>query len=243
MADLSQFIENTAALTINEILAPLKDGEGVAKPSGYEVIFLPPTGHRGSGGAGVTKNSFFKIMFENVGQGQAREMSMQCHKLEFPGRNLDTLDDTNIYGPTRNVVNSFSFGDITTSFYMSNNYKEKQFFETWQRLAYNPNTFAIQYYDDYVGAIEIYSLDNDGARRYGVQLVECFPKTISAQNLDANPSSTAQTCDVSFSYRYWKNLTDERLLPKPIVETFQRILANQVERELTRNIPKVLRKL
>ena len=56
MADLSQFIENTAALTINEILAPLKDGEGVAKPSGYEVIFLPPTGHRGSGGAGVTKN-------------------------------------------------------------------------------------------------------------------------------------------------------------------------------------------
>ena len=53
-------------------------------------------------------------MFENVGQGQAREMSMQCHKIEFPGRNLDTLDDTNIYGPTRNVVNSFSFGDITT---------------------------------------------------------------------------------------------------------------------------------
>ena len=243
MADLSQFIENTAALTINEILAPLKDGEGVAKPSGYEVIFLPPTGHRGSGGAGVTKNSFFKIMFENVGQGQAREMSMQCHKLEFPGRNLDTLDDTNIYGPTRNVVNSFSFGDITTSFYMSNNYKEKQFFETWQRLAYNPNTFAIQYYDDYVGAIEIYSLDNDGARRYGVQLVECFPKTISAQNLDANPSSAPQTCEVSFSYRYWKNLTDEANLPKPIVETFQRILANQVERELTRNIPKVLRKL
>ena len=63
MADLSQFIENTAALTINEILAPLKDGEGVAKPSGYEVIFLPPTAHRGSGGAGVTKHSFFKIMF------------------------------------------------------------------------------------------------------------------------------------------------------------------------------------
>ena len=243
MADLSQFIENTAALTINEILAPLKDGECVAKPSGYEVIFLPPTGHRGSGGAGVTKNSFFKIMFENVGQGQAREMSMQCHKLEFPGRNLDTLDDTNIYGPTRNVVNSFSFGDITTSFYMSNNYKEKQFFETWQRLAYNPNTFAIQYYDDYVGAIEIYSLDNDGARRYGVQLVECFPKTIAAQSLDALPATTAQTCDVTWSYRYWKNLTDERFLPAEILDRFQRVLSDQVERELLRNIPKVLRKL
>ncbi len=168
---------------------------------------------------------------------------MQCHKIDFPGRTLDSTPDTNIYGPTREIVNGFSFAEITASFYQSNNYQEKQFFETWQRLAYDPNSWAIQYYDDYVGKIEIYSLDNDGARRYGVQLVECFPKTIAAQNLDANPSTVAQTCDVTFSYRYWKNLTDERLLPKPIVETFQRILANQVERELTRNIPKVLRKL
>jgi len=53
----------------------------------------------------------------------------------------------------------------------------------------------------------------------------------------------AQTCDVSFSYRYWKNLTDEANLPTEIIDTFQRILANQVERELTKNIPKVLRKL
>ena len=52
-----------------------------------------------------------------------------------------------------------------------------------------------------------------------------------------------QTCDVSFSYRYWKNLTDEANLPTEIIDTFQRILANQVERELTKNIPKVLRKL
>ena len=63
MADLSQFIESTAALTIQEILAPFRDGECIAKPSGYEVLFFPPTGHRGSGGVGVTKNIFYKIMF------------------------------------------------------------------------------------------------------------------------------------------------------------------------------------
>ena len=243
MADLKEFIESSAALTIQEILAPFRDGEGIARPSQYEVLFFPPTGYAGSGGRGKSDNFIIDVLADSLGRGEQREVSMQCHKIDFPGRTLDSTPDTNIYGPTREIVNGFSFAEITASFYQSNNYQEKQFFETWQRLAYDPNSWAIQYYDDYVGKIEIYSLDNDGARRYGVQLVECFPKTIAAQNLDANPSNTPQTCDVTFSYRYWKNLTDERLLPKPIVETFQRILANQVERELTRNIPKVLRKL
>jgi len=61
--------------------------------------------------------------------------------------------------------------------------------------------------------------------------------------LDASPATTPQTCDVSFSYRYWKNLTDEADLPKPLFERLQGVLANQVERELIKNIPKVLRKL
>ena len=240
MADLKDFIEATAALTINEILAPFRDGEGVAKPSGYEVLFFPPVG---ASQTPSNVNTFFRQMFKNITDGDQREVSMQCHKIEFPGRNLDSTPDTNIYGPSREIVSGFSFAEITASFYQSNNYKEKQFFETWQRLCYDPNTFAMGYYDEYVGKIQIYSLDNDGLRRYGVELIECFPKTIAAQQLDALPSTVAQTCDVSFSYRYWKNLTDERDLPQRINDSIRTVLANQVERELIRNIPKVLRKL
>ena len=50
MADLGEFIESSAALTIQEILAPFRDGEGIARPSQYEVLFFPPTGYAGSGG-------------------------------------------------------------------------------------------------------------------------------------------------------------------------------------------------
>ena len=240
MADLKDFIEATAALTINEILAPFRDGEGVAKPSGYEVLFFPPVG---ASQTPSNVNTFFRQMFKNITDGDQREVSMQCNKIEFPGRNLDSTPDTNIYGPTREIVSGFSFAEITANFYQSNNYKEKQFFETWQRLCYDPNTFSMGYYDEYVGKIQIYSLDNDGLRRYGVELVECFPKTIAAQQLDATPATVAQTCDVTFAYRYWKNLTDERDLPQRINDSIRTVLANQVERELIRNIPKVLRKL
>ncbi len=87
MADLSQFIEATSALAINEILAPIRDDEGIALPSKYEVIFFPPSGTRGSGGAGATSNLFSQIMFGNIGRGEQRDISMQCNKIEFPGRN------------------------------------------------------------------------------------------------------------------------------------------------------------
>ena len=121
--------------------------------------------------------------------------------------------------------------------------REKKFFETWQRLAYNPQTFAMGYYDDYVGTIQIYQLDQEKNRRYGCELIECFPTDIAEQTLDASPAASVQEVSVTFSYRYWKNLTDEGQLPKPLLDRLQNVLGDQVERQLLNRIPKVLSRL
>ena len=104
-------------------------------------------------------------------------------------------------------------------------------------------TFAMNYYDDYTGTIQIYQLDQRNNRRYGCELVECFPKNIADQALDGGQATTAQEVDVTFSYRYWKNLTDEADLPKPLLDRLQGVLADQVERKLLNRIPKVLSRL
>ena len=64
------------------------------------------------------------------------------------------------------------------------------------------------------GAVQIYQLDENDNRRYGVELVEAFPKTIAAQDLNYGSTNQQQKLSVSFSYRYWKNLQDEADLPK-----------------------------
>ena len=99
------------------------------------------------------------------------------------------------------------------------------------------------YYDDYVGTIQIYQLDHKGNRTYGCELIECFPNTIGAQGLDASQAGNIMEVSVTFSYRYWKNLTDEASLPKPLLDRLQGVLANQVERKLLSKIPKVLSRL
>jgi hypothetical protein len=121
--------------------------------------------------------------------------------------------------------------------------REKRFFEVWQRLAYNPQTWAMQYYNDYVGSIKIFQLDETDRQRYGVELVEAFPKTIAAQTLDYATKDTIQTVSVGFTYRYWKDLKDEAGLPKPLTDRIADAVLNTVESKITSAIPKVLRKL
>ena len=231
--DFGSFIEAGSSAVLNELLSSFHDDDGMAFPSKYEVLFLPPS----------STNLFTQTLLGQVGGGDTRDVSYQCHSIAFPGRNLTTTTDENIYGPTRELVDGFTYGDITGKFYCHNDMREKKFFETWQRLAFNPQTFAMNYYDDYTGTIQIYQLDQRNNRRYGCELIECFPKNIGDQALSGAQATSAQEVDVTFGYRYWKNLTDEADLPTPLRERIEEVVVNSAERQIRAAIPRVLSRL
>ena len=215
---------------LNEQMALVR-GDGFSRPSRYEVLLLPPTGTKGTGCDSI--NIMSQEMRRALGDQTVRRTSMRCESISFPGRNLDTTPDTNIYGPTREIVDGYSFANVSASFQCGTDMREKLYFETWQRLAYNVQTWAMQYYEDYVGSVQIFQLDENNIARYGVELVEAFPKTIAEQSLGYATTNEIHKISVTFSYRYWKNLNDEADLPKPI----ETRVANTAERNLVRNLP------
>ncbi len=238
--NLGKMVEGPSYAVLNEILGEYRTNEGFSRPSRYEILLLPPTGVRGtaSNGGDVT-NIFSRVMGEALGNGTVRSTSLRCEAISFPGRNLDTTPDTNIYGPTREIVDGYSYAPINATFQCASDMREKTYFETWQRLAYNPQTWSMGYYHDYVGTVQIYQLDENNKRRYGVELVEAFPKTIAEQALSYDATNQINKVSITFSYRYWKNLTDEADLPKPLQDRIANILVNTVERRLLSNLPKV----
>jgi hypothetical protein len=240
--NLGKMVEGPAYAVLNEIFSEFRSDDGVAIPSRYEVLLHPPTGVRGTG-AGDLSNVFSKQMGEMQGNGSVRKTSLRVSQIGFPGRALDMTADTNIYGPVRNIATGYTYGTLSSVIQCSNDMREKNFIDTWQRLAYNPQTWAMGYYNDYVGSMDIYLLDQDDKRRYGVQLVECFPSDMGMQSLDYTPAGDIITLPVTWSYRYWKNLTDEADLPKPLQDRIIEILSNTVERKITASIPKVLSRL
>ena len=162
MADrfnLGSFVEAVAYAGLDEIFATFRSDDGFAKPHRYEVFFFPPV-------SSSRTNIFAQIMGQSVADQTARKTALRCQSFSFPGRNLDSSPDTNIYGPEREIVQGYSYGDVTGVFQCSSDMKEKRFFETWQRLAYNPQTWAMQYYNDYVGSIKLFQLDETDRQRY-----------------------------------------------------------------------------
>ena len=234
-------VTGTAFGVLNEVLGLVRGTDGIAKQTRYEVILIPPTGARGTKTA--PSNAFSGQMADLTGDGTARSTSLKCEQISMPGRNIDTAPDNNIYGPVREIAQGWSFADITAQFQLSSDLKERRFFETWQRLSFNPDTWNMGYYDDYTGTIQIFQLDEQDNRRYGVELIECFPKTVGELTYDYSAVNTQQKVQITFSYRYWKNLTDESKLPRSLQERLQTLLLNTVERQLTSRIPAVIRNL
>ena len=234
--NLGSLVESAAYAALDEIFAEFRSDDGFARPTRYEVFFFPPVSRSQT-------NIFAQVMGQTVADQTARKTSLRCESFEFPGRNLDSAPDTNIYGPVREIVQGYSYGDVTAVFQCSSDMKEKRFFETWQRLAYNPQTWSMQYYNDYTGSIKIFQLDETDRQRYGVELVECFPKTIAAQPIAYASVNEIQKVSVTFAYRYWKDLNDEADLPKPLTQRVAEAVLNTVESNIVSQIPKVLRKL
>ena len=215
MPGLAKFLEGGAFGVLNDILSEFHSEDGYAIPNRFEVVILAP----------------------GAGSRDSRKVSMRCETILLPGRNLNTLTDGNPYGPTREIVDGVTYAeDITMTFQASSGLDERVFFENWQELAFNKQTWNVGYYNDYVSTVEIYLLDRQDQRRYGIKLWEAFPKTISGTELSHASNNEIIKTSVNFSFRYWETLDINRQPPKTN-EIKEETGANTVQRNIARNQP------
>jgi len=238
MAVGQNFFEGTAIGVLNDILSAFHSNEGYASPNRYEVNIFGPRG-RQLGGASQLQNP-------NLGTEttlNVRDIQLRCESVTLPGINLSTAQDTNIYGPTRDIVEGVTYAEeVSMTFAASSDLEERVFFERWQKNAYNPQTWNIGYYNDYVGAVEIYLLDKQDQRRYGVKLWDAFPKNINGTDLSYSSQNENIKITVGMSFRYWTPLDINEQGPSTIDRIIDTV-ADGVQRQILSNIPKVLRRL
>ena len=219
---LAKFLEGTAFGVLNDILSSFhsEDG-GYAVPNRFEVIITRP------GGSAT----------------ESRKVSMRCESINLPGRNLNSTTDSNIYGPTREIVDGVTYADdINMTFQASSGLEERVFFEEWQALAFDERSWNVGYYNDYISTVDIYVLDRQDQRRFGLKLHEAFPKTIGATDLSQSANNELIKLAVTFSFRYWTTLDVERQRPSLSDKIFDTITTG-VERQISSNLPKILTRL
>jgi len=223
MAILPKFPESTAFGVLNNFLSEYHDKNGYALPSRYEVMVYPPPKH--------------------PNPSTARNVSIRVEALDMPGRALNTSPDSNRYGIQPEIVDGITFaGTIGLTIQTSSDLEERVFFESWQELAWNRSTWNVGYYKDYVGTMEIYILDINNNRRYGVKIFNCFPKEVGPISLSYTQATDIIKTPITMEYNYWETLDITNQPPSLLDKVLDTVITG-AERNINANIPKVLSRL
>ena len=228
--------------SVNSFLQHNASRDGYARQNRYEVVIGLPTGVTGSSQDDAGQSALSGSVLSQLHGAAARRISFRCDSISMPGRALRTQVNGNIYGPQHEMIQGVVFSPVQASFYCGSDMAERYFFEEWQKISYNPRTYNINYYKEYTGRVEIYHLNEQDERQYGIVLTEVFPKTISEQQYSHGTTNTIQKVTVEFAYRYWRNLGTE---PERGTNDSKLadLLKNAVIRKFTNQIPMVIKRL
>ena len=215
MADIQAFISNMS-----------KSG-GFARPSQYEVKINPPNvftfveqvirdGANIEGQFRIQQEAYAGS-FENrknlfTMSEVSKQLTLQCQTVTMPSHDLQTQNRAYASEPGREMVQTHGYaGTIDCTFLLSNDLREKHYFELWQSLAVDNYTHKANYYDDYIGSMEIFQLDGNGEITYGIKATEVYPTTIAGIEYAYANSNQIATQAVNFQYRQWYNLTADTI--------------------------------
>jgi len=227
---------------IDSFRAAMGKAKGFARPSKFAVRINPPNtfrsvpGYTANGEEIFTENTEFlkarRALMEmnNSARGQ---INLFCSSIEMPGHDLQTQQQQHGSAPVRDMVQAHGFeGMINATFYLSEDLKERHFFEQWQRMAVNIESHKANFYDDYIGSMEIFQLSNGldsglpfptiidkiidvDMAEYGVRASEVYPATISGIEYSYDNGNQIATMAVGFNYREWRNLGDRTSKLRP----------------------------
>lgn len=202
--------------TIGRFRSAIARGEGMARPSRFAIDLQLPQGvssqalENQSNGRRLSPTRDDLTTLTN----DAKYIRLMCSNISFPGRNLSTTV-RNTHGISQEIVDGVTYGELVASFYCDKFMREKQVFEYWQKTAYNPVSYNVNYSDEYTAPLIIYQLgsfssQNDRDRAtYAIELVEAFPKTIDAQELSYEANSQVHKINITFSFKFWRNLVTD----------------------------------
>jgi hypothetical protein len=176
---------------INNFIANLDANKGPAKAERFYVQFAVPQ----------QLSSYLSPYVQSL--------TFQCKASELPGSALHTTD-YRTYGPPKQIPTMRLYNEITFSFYCTNTFWEKPFFEAWIEYINPRNSgWDFRYKDDYVTDINIVQLgQHDDSPIYSMQLIRAFPTVISPLSLDWEGDSY-HILDIPFVYEKYEPLVDK----------------------------------
>lgn len=178
----------------DDFRASVEKGRGLASNNRYRV-FLPSTAEfiLASG------ERYFNSTAENT-LATSGDLNFYCTAARIPGKNITTID-RQIGLEQVKVANGYTFGDVSLTFYLTQDYAAKRYFELWSECIMTPTPpYTIGFHNNYAKSVTIEQLDRVGDPIYSVELLKAFPTTYTEIELNNQAQGAALEFTVSLSY-------------------------------------------
>lgn len=161
--------------------------------------------------SGVAHSSHFEAQITGPGDSSVEESIMlRCDTIDIPGRTIATAENR-IYGPLRKIPYGAIYTDVAMTILMSEDFRERQYFEAWHDKIVNTGTFGSgasgthnpAYYSDYIGTVTIRQFGNGGDLMSVHTLQEAYPISIGPVQMSWGSAELVKQT-LSFAYKDYK---------------------------------------
>lgn len=171
---------------------------GISKPTLFKVEITPipnpaPTGENYFEENGINLHEFYK------------NVSLRCMETQLPGKSIST-NDTKKYGAAEHYPYEVLYDEIPLTFIVSEDLKEKKFFDAWANIVIDPKTGNTNYLAEYATDIHLYKLDGDGKKVYQYTLIDAYPKNINELEMSYGSKDEYAKLSVQFIYKKFKEI-------------------------------------
>jgi len=171
--------------------------------------------------SGIAKSSHFEVQITGAGSSSLeQDMMARIDTVELPGRSLMTAEHKfNNYGPLNKVpYGGQTYTDLTISIILSEDMREKEYFEIWQNKIVNTGAFEVgstqsaffngyvqskfntKYFDEYFGTVSIRQYGSAGELRSIHTLNEAYPIILNPISMSWATDEVAKM-SVTLAYR------------------------------------------
>lgn len=132
-----------------------------------------------------------------------RDLGVLCTAARIPGKNISVVD-RNIGLEQVKVGNAFNYGDVILTFYLTNEYSARKYFQNWLDCIVSPTPpFNAGFHSNYAKSVTVQQLDRLGEVKYEVELIKAFPTTITEVELNNQAQSATLELSVSLTFSHF----------------------------------------
>lgn len=109
-----------------------------------------------SQGGGIGAGNLYRVILPPIENSpiKTRDLDLLCSVTAIPGRQITSVDQ--MMGTTsRKIASGYAMTDLNLNFIVTNDHVARIYFEQWQNLAHDPNTYEVGYFKDYAKTVKI----------------------------------------------------------------------------------------